>query len=118
MRGETFEIPIDKITVPEDRARTNPGDLDGLATSMADVGLLQPIVVTADYELIAGYRRLTAAKKLGWEEIRVFVPETVDDIYAALRAERDENVRRVNGAITCRRGSRHWRSRRSSWMRR
>ena len=30
MRGETFVIPINKITVPEGRTRTNQADIDGL----------------------------------------------------------------------------------------
>lgn len=37
--------------------------------SIAEIGLLNPITVTADNTLIAGRHRLEAAKLLGWTEI-------------------------------------------------
>ena len=49
------------------------GDLVALAQSIEDVGLLHPIVITPDYRLIAGRRRLEAYKTLGWTEIPVHV---------------------------------------------
>lgn len=86
--------PVDAIHVGE-RDRTDMGNLDELAESITAVGLLHPIVVTADLELVAGGRRLAAVKQLGWSE----VPVTVVDITSladTLRAEADEN--------TCRKG--------------
>ena len=58
-------------------------ELTALAASIGANGLLQPIVVrlTASrrsYELVAGERRLRAAKQLGWTEIPAQVRE-VDD---------------------------------------
>ncbi len=55
-------------------------DLVDLAKSMADVGLLQPVLVgTPDdagkYPLLAGHRRLAAAKLNGWAEIEAHVHE-------------------------------------------
>lgn len=52
-----------------DRIRSFPGDLGALRESMDRIGLLNPIVVDGDHRLIAGYRRLTAAKQLGWSTI-------------------------------------------------
>lgn len=40
-----------------------------LVESIRVHGLLQPVVVTEDNLLVAGHRRLEAAKKLGWEEV-------------------------------------------------
>jgi ParB family chromosome partitioning protein len=55
------------------RLRKELGDIDSLAKSMEDLGLLQPIVVTQDLWLVDGERRLTAAKKLAWTEIPAVV---------------------------------------------
>ncbi len=63
--------------------RTVVGDADlaELADSLREHGLVQPIVVRARgdrYQLIAGQRRLAAARKLGWERVPARVLE-VDD---------------------------------------
>jgi ParB-like chromosome segregation protein Spo0J len=74
------------------RFRKDMGDIDGLAASMSDVGLLQPVAVWPDGKLACGRRRLLAAKKLGWESIPVLVLETADDLVQQLKVERDENT--------------------------
>lgn len=56
-------------------------DLAELASSLREHGLVQPIVVRAKgdrYQLIAGQRRLAAARRLGWEKVLVRVLD-VDD---------------------------------------
>jgi ParB family chromosome partitioning protein len=63
------------------RHRKDMGDVAGLAASMADLGLLQAIVVTSDRKLIAGERRLRAAKLIGWDAI----PVRVVDLDAIVR---------------------------------
>jgi ParB family transcriptional regulator, chromosome partitioning protein len=45
------------------RHRQDLGDLDDLAASIADVGLLQPLVVNGKGKLVAGVRRLEAVRK-------------------------------------------------------
>ena len=57
------EVSIASITIGR-RIRHELGDIDALAQSIADVGLLQPIVLTEDDKLIAGHRRIEAFKKL------------------------------------------------------
>ena len=42
------------------------GDLQSLAASIAENGLLHPVVLTSDNKLIAGAPRLEACKALGW----------------------------------------------------
>jgi ParB-like chromosome segregation protein Spo0J len=72
------------------RHRKDLGDIEGLARSIADVGLLHPIVVRADGTLIAGERRLEACKQLGWTD----VPVTVVDLDDIVRGELAENAER------------------------
>lgn len=81
---------INEIEVGE-RDRSDFGDIRQLADSIAAVGLLHPVVVTASGELVAGGRRLAAVRELGWDE----VPVTVVDLTTAadvLRGEADENT--------------------------
>src|SRR5262249_4945386 len=68
------------------------GDIAGLAASIDEIGLLQPIVVTPDGRLIAGARRLAAAKRLG----RLDIPVHVIDIDSVARGEFAENQHRKN----------------------
>jgi ParB/RepB/Spo0J family partition protein len=67
-----------------------------LATSIAEVGLLHPIVVNPAGKLIAGERRLAAAKLLGWNEI----PTTIVDLDAVVRGEWAENAHRKDFALS------------------
>src|SRR6516164_1047661 len=82
-------LPIDKIIVGK-RIRRDLGDIAPLAANIAELGLLQPIVVTPDGRLIAGERRILAAKSLGWVEI----PINVIDLAAVVRGEYAENTER------------------------
>jgi len=75
-----------------ERQRKALGDIPGLAASIASVGLLQPPVVRPDNTLVAGFRRLTACKRLGWDAIPVYVAQTLEDELRMLQAERDENT--------------------------
>lgn len=80
---------LDAIVIGE-RVRKDMGDLSSLAASMKAHGLLHPVVVKKDRTLVAGHRRLEAARRLGWKEI----PVTVVDVDDLLSAERDENQER------------------------
>jgi len=75
------------------RIRRDPGDLTALKESMRRLGLLQPILVDNRINLLAGYRRLEAARLLGWEsiEVRVVDAEKKQD---RLRIETEENTTR------------------------
>ncbi|MFU8839525.1 MAG: ParB/RepB/Spo0J family partition protein [Nitriliruptoraceae bacterium] len=75
----------------------DPEELEGLATSLADIGMLQPLVVRplADggYELIAGERRWRAARLAGLERVPALVRHTEDaDL---LKEALVENIHRV-----------------------
>ncbi len=85
-------IPIERITVPATRHRTER-PFDELQRSIAAIGLLNPIVVTAERTLVAGLHRLRACAALGWKEIpATVVPLSVID---AELAEIDENLCRT-----------------------
>src|SRR5438105_3868069 len=77
---------LDQITIGF-RYRKELGDLRTLADSIAEVGLLHPVVVTPEGRLIAGQRRLEACRLLGWQD----VPVTVVDLLQAARGEAHEN---------------------------
>ena len=63
-------IHIDKIKVGK-RFRKDMGSIKELAKSIEEVGLLHPVVINEDNELIAGMRRIEACITLGWEDIPV-----------------------------------------------
>ena len=67
-------LPVTDIIVGK-RHRLDLGDIDALARSIAEVGLLHPIPIRPDCILIAGVRRLAACKTLGWQDIPVHVVE-------------------------------------------
>lgn len=52
------------------RIRKDLGDIQQLMDSLTEFGLLNPIVITPDLFLIAGQRRLEAARRLGWKTIQ------------------------------------------------
>lgn len=86
-----LERSVASIVVGE-RHRSDPGDLTPLMDSLKRVGLLQPVTITPDGYLICGFRRLEAAKKLGWNALRVWVRSGISDGLTRLLAERDENL--------------------------
>jgi ParB-like chromosome segregation protein Spo0J len=71
-------------------------DISNLAQSIARIGLLNPIVITKDGELIAGKRRLVACKSLKWKEIPCLISPNYSDLEKEL-AQLSENVIRDNG---------------------
>lgn len=85
-------IDIQRVRVHH-RVRRDLGDLQALMTSLKAHGLLNPIIVTESYELVAGHRRLEAAKRLGWRAIQCRVVESKDKTQL-LQIEMDENMAR------------------------
>ncbi len=79
----TSEVSVTVVDPNPWQPRTvvNDADLAELADSLREHGLVQPIVVRKRgdrYQLIAGQRRLAAARRLGWEKVPVRVLD-VDD---------------------------------------
>ena len=83
--GEVQKLRITSILPNPMQPRRSfvQAELEELAASIAENGLLQPIVVRAaagadSYELIAGERRLRAVGILGWDEVPVIVRDASD----------------------------------------
>lgn len=100
--GATFaEIPVDAITpnVRQPRQVFDEDELDELAASIRQVGVLQPVVVRRAssqpdaYELVMGERRWRAARLAGLETIPTIIREIGDD--NLLRDALLENLHRV-----------------------
>jgi hypothetical protein len=91
-----MDLPINKISPRSDARAVDPATIAGLAESIANVGLINPIRVRASgdgWEVIAGVHRLEACKSLGLVEIAADVV-TDDDLHAEL-AMIDENLCRA-----------------------
>jgi len=87
-----MKIEIGSIRISE-RVRKDVGDIAPLMASMQRHGQLNPVTVTRGSELVAGYRRLSAARKLGWQYIDANVVERDSEI-EKLELELEENVHR------------------------
>ena len=89
-----MQVNIKDIIIKK-RARKDEGDLTKLMESLDKIGQLNPIILNSKMELIAGFRRLTAAKKLGWTKINATIIE-IHDKADMLAIEIDENVQRLD----------------------
>ena len=87
-----MKIPIEDIVVKK-RIRKELVDIEALAESFKRHGQISPIVVNKKNVLIAGGRRLEAAKFLGWRTINVIVSDSVDEL-EMLELEIEENIQR------------------------
>ena len=70
-------IKISDIKI-RNRFRKDFGELDKLVSSIKEIGLLHPIVIDEDHQLVAGQRRLESCKKLGWIDIPVHIVNLQD----------------------------------------
>ena len=95
-----LEVPIDRIVrnPHQPRARFDEAELAELAASIAEHGVIQPIVVrtTADggYELIAGERRVRAARQAGLTSIPAVIRDSANS--GGLELALVENVQRAD----------------------
>lgn len=89
-----MQVPIEEIRVKK-RVRKDMGDLAALADSMKRIGQISPIVITENKILLAGGRRLAAAKLLGWRTINAVTSRLPDGV-TNLEIEIEENSRRID----------------------
>jgi len=80
---EYFQCHIELIRPNryQSRLRFSEGELEGMARSIKEHGIIQPLLVKKDdngYELVAGERRLRAAKKAGLNQVPVIVKTITD----------------------------------------
>ena len=90
--GEVQKLPVSAI-VPnpvQPRRVFKEDELEELAVSIRENGLLQPLVVRpapgagGRYELVAGERRLRAVTSLGWADVAVLVRDASDETLLVL----------------------------------
>jgi ParB family chromosome partitioning protein len=79
----TTEIPLDRIrpNPRQPRQRMDPVELESLAASIREHGVLQPILVTETlegYQLVAGERRFRASQQAGLERIPAVIRQLAD----------------------------------------
>ena len=85
------------VSVSNVRRSNTTADIDGLAASLQEFGLLQPIVVErtgSRYSVIIGQRRFLAAKRLGWPSIPAFVLDRPLDAEQRAVLSLSENIQR------------------------
>jgi ParB family transcriptional regulator, chromosome partitioning protein len=94
--GSIEDLSISDITLPTNQLRSNMNNLEELAESIRNIGLLQPIIVRSNnsenFEIVAGNRRFSACKKLGLRKIPCHIVELDDK--KAFEVSVIENVQR------------------------
>ncbi|MEK7648313.1 MAG: ParB/RepB/Spo0J family partition protein [Patescibacteria group bacterium] len=97
---KVYELPVDVIAANPSQPRSEFADdqLRELAESIREYGIIQPLVVSkqssGDYTLIAGERRLRAAKSIGLKMVPVVLRNT--DEHERLAVALIENIQRVD----------------------
>lgn len=83
--GVPLEVPVEKIhpNPHQPRQRFDEAEIDALAESIKQSGILQPLVLRPEtdgrYTLVAGERRLRAAKRVGLAVVPAVIGEYADD---------------------------------------
>jgi ParB/RepB/Spo0J family partition protein len=94
-------VALGRIRVPENVRELDASHVEALAGSIALQGMLVPLVVRADgdrFELVAGFHRVAAARKLGLAEVPVVVRDAAsEDVDRAV--ENIASCRRRHDAI-------------------
>jgi ParB family transcriptional regulator, chromosome partitioning protein len=99
--GGAVELPVEQIIPNPRQPRTamDESELQNLAASIREHGILQPLLVSQDqpsgsYILVAGERRLRAARLAGLEMVPVVIRQTSDQ--QRLELALIENVQRAD----------------------
>lgn len=85
-------LNLTEIVIGE-RFRMEFGDLDELVASIKEKGIIQPITVDANMNLLAGGRRCAAATKIGLPTVPAIIRDFVDEIDSR-EIELMENIHR------------------------
>ena len=75
-------VPIDLIDPNPNQPRQVMGDLSELMASIAEKGIIEPIIVRqrgSRYQIVAGERRYQAAVQVGLREVPIVIREVDDD---------------------------------------
>ena len=91
--NNNITCPVAEITMTSDRRKIDRDKVSELAQSIRNVGLINPVTITADRQLVAGAHRLEACKSLGMSDIPCIIFDG-NDLQKEL-AEIDENLVRL-----------------------
>ena len=75
-------IPIDRLDPNPNQPRQVMGDLSELMASIAEKGIIEPIIVrqrAGRFQIVAGERRYQAAVQVGLREVPIVIREVDDD---------------------------------------
>ena len=98
---DSFELSLDKIFVNPNQPRTNfdSNEIDNLAVSIKELGIIQPITVRRvnenKYEIISGERRYRASKIANLDSIPCYI-KAVENDTDLLKMSLVENLQRVD----------------------
>lgn len=98
---DSFELSLDKIFVNPNQPRTNfdSNEIDNLAVSIKELGIIQPITVRKvnenKYEIISGERRYRASKIANLDSIPCYI-KAVENDTDLLKMSLVENLQRVD----------------------
>jgi ParB family chromosome partitioning protein len=107
---ELRDLPLDLIRPNPEQPRTrfDPASISSLAASIADAGIVQPLIVRplADgrYELTAGERRWRAAREAGIQTVPAIVRDEADAVRlqtALIENMAREDLNPVDEALAC-----------------
>ena len=93
--GEVVELAIGDLLIGKTNVRKSTGDVDELADSIKQVGILEPLIVRPigkKFEVVAGTRRLAAARRIKLKMVPCIVKEMDDD--TAMIVSLAENIQR------------------------
>src|SRR5688500_11596759 len=94
--GHFYSYSVPSVIVNRtERQRRELRGIDELAESIQRIGLINTLVITRDGVLVAGERRLTAVRQLGWTHVPVQFVEDLSD-YELQTIELEENIKREN----------------------
>lgn len=91
--GQLVEVLLDLVEPDPENPRESLGDLTELMESIAEHGLIQPLIVRKTdggrLVIVAGHRRHEAARRLGWRRVEVVVRRDMapDDVLAKMLVE-------------------------------
>ena len=97
--GKPLMVDIARISLNPDQPRKyfNAGEMEKLVESIKMKGVIEPLVVNTakgGYQLIAGQRRLMAAKLAGLDQVPVTINEMEDSVKERLEMALAENMLR------------------------